>query len=79
VLGVADSLELEQIAQRSLIHQVDLPDRTVPVLGAGFHVNGEPLRPASPPPTLSAHTDELLAELGFTTHEITELHQQGAV
>jgi crotonobetainyl-CoA:carnitine CoA-transferase CaiB-like acyl-CoA transferase len=79
VLDVADSLQLEQIAQRSLIHQVDLPDRTVSVLGSGFHVNGEPLRPASPPPTLSAHTDELLAELGFTTDEVTELHEEGAV
>lgn len=79
VLDVTDSLELGQIAQRSLIHEVDLPDRTVPVLGTGFHVNGQPLRPASPPPTLSAHTDELLAELGFTTGEITELHKEGAV
>ena len=79
VLDVTDSLDLEQITERSLIHEVELPDRTVNVLGTGFHVNGEPLAPASPPPTLSAHTDELLAELGFTQNEITELHEEGAV
>ena len=56
-----------------------LPDRTVSVLGTGFHVNGEPLAPASPPPTLSEHTDELLTDLGFTADEITDLHTKGAV
>jgi len=79
VLDVTDSLALDQIAQRCLIHEVDLPDRKVNVLGSGFHVNGQALAPAIPPPTLGAHTDELLAELGYAAEEIEELHAGGAV
>ncbi|REE72481.1 crotonobetainyl-CoA:carnitine CoA-transferase CaiB-like acyl-CoA transferase [Rhodococcus wratislaviensis] len=79
VLDVTASLDLDQITERELVHQVDLPDRTVSVLGTGFHVNGRPLAPASAPPTLSEHTDELLTDLGFTADEITDLHTEGAV
>lgn len=79
VLDVTDTLELDQIAQRSLIHEVDLPDRTVRVLGSGFHVDGAPLAPPAPPPALGAHTDELLAEIGFSTDQIAELHEKGAI
>ncbi|MDF3339077.1 CoA transferase [Mycolicibacterium septicum] len=79
VLDVTDSLELEQIDQRSLVHEVELPDRRAKVLGSGFHVNGEALQPKSPPPTLGAHTEELLSELGYSDLEISELNAQGAV
>jgi crotonobetainyl-CoA:carnitine CoA-transferase CaiB-like acyl-CoA transferase len=30
-------------------------------------------------PTIGQHTDEILAEAGLTTDEITHLHQTGAV
>ncbi|MEV0672621.1 CoA transferase [Mycobacterium sp. NPDC050441] len=79
VLDVTESLELEQIDQRSLVHEVDLPDRRAKVLGTGFHVNGEALQPKSPPPMLGAHTEELLNELGYSDIEITQLNGQGAV
>lgn len=79
VLDVVDSLALEQIADRALIHEVELPDRTANVLGSGFHVNGTALAPHSPPPTLGAHTDELLIELGYTAQEVAELHSTGAI
>lgn len=79
VLDVTDSLELDQIDQRSLVHEVELPDRRAKVLGSGFHVNGQALQPKSPPPTLGAHTDELLIELGYSDSEITKLNAQGAV
>lgn len=34
---------------------------------------------SAPPPTLGQHTDQILAELGYTENEISELHQQGIV
>ncbi|MGY3555505.1 CaiB/BaiF CoA transferase family protein [Williamsia sp. R60] len=79
VLTVPETLDLEQIRQRELIHDVELPDRTVRVLGSGFHVNGEPLRPSADPPLLGADTDALLASLGFNDEQISALHNQGAV
>jgi crotonobetainyl-CoA:carnitine CoA-transferase CaiB-like acyl-CoA transferase len=77
VLDVTESLELEQISERALVHELELPDRTVKVLGTGFHVNGQPLQPKSPPPALGAHTGELLAELGFSDAEIADLTAGG--
>ncbi|WP_433754802.1 CaiB/BaiF CoA transferase family protein [Nocardia sp. CA-135398] len=79
VLDVTATLELEQIAQRRLVHEVALPDRTARVLGAGFHVDGAPLAPAAPPPALGADTDDLLTKLGFSSDRIAELHEEGAV
>lgn len=79
VLDVTATLELDQIAQRGLVHEVALPDRAVRVLGSGFHVNGAGLVPSSPPPTLGADTDDLLSEIGYSTEQITDLHKEGAV
>jgi len=77
VLDVTEALELAQISERSLVHDVQLPDRTVKVLGTGFHVNGQALQPKTPPPTLGEHTEELLADLGFSDSEIADLVTRG--
>ena len=79
VLTVPETLDLEQISARGLIHELPVQDRTVRVVGAGVHVDDQPLRPASPPPRLGEHTDELLAEIGYTRAEIAALHEEGAV
>ena len=54
-------------------------ERSLRVLGSSVHVDGESVGPSARPPGLSEHTDEILAELGYSTEEIAALHDQGAV
>ncbi|MDI2032745.1 CoA transferase [Saccharopolyspora sp. TS4A08] len=82
VLTVPEALGNEQVAARNFIHDLPFPehpDRGLRVLGSPVRVAGEAAGPATPPPTLGEHTDELLAELGYSAEEITSLREGGAV
>ena len=68
-----------QIAARNAIHRVETPDGAVRLAGLGFqlaHGGGKIDRMA---PKLSEHTDEVLAEAGYTPGEIVELHKGSVV
>ncbi|MBH0122337.1 CoA transferase, partial [Rhodococcus sp. CX] len=52
---------------------------TVQVLGLPTHVDGRAVGPATRPPILGEHTDEILAEIGFTADQIDNFRQEGAV
>jgi crotonobetainyl-CoA:carnitine CoA-transferase CaiB-like acyl-CoA transferase len=86
VLPVARALEHEQIRHRALIHQVPFPvggdreaARDVAVIGHGIHVNGGTSAPRLGPPRLGQHTDEVLAELGFSAGDILRLRTEGGL
>lgn len=82
LLDVAGALSQEHIRVRGLVHEVEVPasgGRRVKVLGSGVHVDGQTLSPSRPPPQLGAHTDEILAELGFSGDDVDALRGQGAV
>ncbi|MEU0135716.1 CoA transferase [Streptomyces sp. NPDC006296] len=82
VLSVPDALGLEQIRARDFVHALPFPDdrdRPLHVLGSPVRVDDEPAGAPAPPPLLGEHTDDVLAELGYTPAEISELHARGAV
>ncbi len=59
---------------------MDLPGRaSVSLLGSGVHVNGEVLAPAFAPPTRGEHTNEVLADLGYSLEEIERLRDEHVI
>ncbi|HET6743088.1 MAG TPA: CaiB/BaiF CoA-transferase family protein [Kribbella sp.] len=81
VLTVPETLALPQLAERQLLHTVEMPDgrdRELRVLGSSVHVDGSPVGPSTRPPRLGEHTEAILADLGYTPEQIAELRSQGA-
>lgn len=61
---------------------VDFDDRAVGktrVTGPPIHMSGTPPRIQGPVPNVGEHTDELLAELGYSSAQIDALREKGAV
>jgi crotonobetainyl-CoA:carnitine CoA-transferase CaiB-like acyl-CoA transferase len=81
VLTVPEALMSPQVASRELVQtigDVHGAERPVRVLRAGFKMsNGDPTSGA--PPALGAHTDDILADVGYTAQEIEALREKGVV
>lgn len=67
-----------QVRANAYIHEVPRPGgEPVRMAGAGFAIDGEPVRIRSLAPALGAHTEEILLEVGFTWDEIVQLREEG--
>jgi crotonobetainyl-CoA:carnitine CoA-transferase CaiB-like acyl-CoA transferase len=61
ILTVPEAVDLDQLEHRGFFTDLPFPDGTARRLrlsGNGVLVNGEPLRPTTPPPLLGQHNDE---------------------
>jgi crotonobetainyl-CoA:carnitine CoA-transferase CaiB-like acyl-CoA transferase len=50
----------------------------VKAVASPFALEGTPARVDRPPPALGAHTDEILAGLGFSAADVADLRDRGA-
>lgn len=82
VLAVPEALAHPQIVERELLRQFDGVaglDRPIKLTRAGFKMAGGNPDIDSPPPMLSQHTDPILADLGYTSAEIQQMHDNQVV
>jgi len=82
VYSVSQALAQPQIAGRGMVGTFkDAPGvgRDIRLVRTGFKVNGEAPSVNLPPPTLGQHSEEILAELGFTGAEIEALRLEKAI
>jgi alpha-methylacyl-CoA racemase len=82
VLDLDEALSSELVAAREMVVELAQPgaDRAVKLLGVPVKLSRTPGDPArAPGPALGEHTDEVLAQAGFTPEQIAALHESGAV
>ena len=74
------ALKHPQVEYRDMVLTVEHPtEGEVRMVGSPIKLSGHTPAPSTAPPTLGEHTDEVLAELGFSGVDIRELHKAGVV
>ena len=71
-----------QFAHRAIFAPIPAPgkpDSTVQVVAAGHIANVDGPQVQRPPPRLGEHTDEVLAECGFSPQQIGAWHAEGVL
>jgi formyl-CoA transferase len=82
VYSVPQALRHPQVSGRGMVATfANAPGvgRDVRVVRTGFKINGQAPAVQAPPPTLSQHTDEILAELGYDAPAIATLRNENAI
>lgn len=82
VATIPEMTENAQILHRGLLLDVGTPeglDNPLRIVGAPFRTDGAQLRKPAPPPALGQHTDEVLAEAGFSQAAIDRLRTGGTI
>jgi crotonobetainyl-CoA:carnitine CoA-transferase CaiB-like acyl-CoA transferase len=76
---IDEIVEHPQLAHRDVLQTIDSRYGPMRLVGAGFRLaHGSPGLDRQPP-TLGEHTDEILAEAGYSASEIAELRRDAVV
>ena len=76
---IEEVIDHPQIVAREAMQSAETPYGPVRLMGSGFQLAHGGGRLDSAPPELGAHTDEVLAEVGYSEDEIAALRQEGII
>jgi len=81
ILSLEEALDQPQIRHRGTLRTVRLDDDIgeVRLFGLAAHLDGTPGEITSPPPRLGAHTEGILAALGYTPADADALREKGVI
>ncbi len=79
VWSVPEALTHPQLADRGLLQTHRIGSEDLQLVGIGAKLDGMAPGVDSPPPTLGAHTNEILTELGYDDAQISTLKKEGAI
>jgi crotonobetainyl-CoA:carnitine CoA-transferase CaiB-like acyl-CoA transferase len=77
ILTIAQAADHPQLAARHMIQDVQTPFGSVRLPGAGFGMAHDGPGIDRAPPVLGQHTDEILAQVGYSADEIAALRANG--
>ncbi len=79
--GFEEVFDDPQVAELELIETIEMPpgERPLRQVGPALRLSETELRVQPPAPNLGQHTDEVLAESGFSPAEIESLRDQGVI
>jgi formyl-CoA transferase/CoA:oxalate CoA-transferase len=80
IATVEEALTSPQATARDMVVELDHPTvGRLSTVGSPLKLGHTPVRVRTAPPLLGQHTDEVLAEVGYTSREIADLRAAGAV
>jgi len=80
VLDLDEALDSELVRAREMVIELEQPELgTIRQLGNPVKMSRTPSDPTRPAPAFGEHTDEVLAEAGYSEAEIDAMKEAGAV
>ncbi len=79
VLSIPETVQLEQLAVRDILQSVETPLGRIRLAGSGFRLDHGGGSVERAPAISGEHTDEILAEAGYTDADIAALRREGVV
>jgi crotonobetainyl-CoA:carnitine CoA-transferase CaiB-like acyl-CoA transferase len=79
IWAISEIVHHPQLAHREVMQEVEAPYGRLRVAGSGFRLAHDGGGVDRPPPLIGEHTDEVLAEAGYSADEIAALREEGVV